>query len=75
MPAVRWSWKFDGDGHAEQIVFAVQESTEDVVFDVSSIQPIWARYVHHTLCFELFICFELFPYNCTRLVWCQLLWI
>ena len=57
-------------GHrVEQIAFAVQESTDDFTFDVSSIQPIWTRYLNVSKTGELRYVhyvdtFEQYPYYC-----------
>lgn len=45
-PALRWNWSLPGGKSAEQIVFAIPESSDEFPFDVSSIQPIWTRFVN-----------------------------
>ena len=42
-PAVRWWWRLPKGDYAEQIAFAVPESTEDHTFDAEAQQPIWIR--------------------------------
>ena len=45
-PAVRWWWRLPKGDYAEQIAFAVPESTPDRVFTVSTTQPLWIRYLN-----------------------------
>ena len=45
-PAVRWWWPLPKGDYAEQIAFAVPESTAERVFTVSTAQPLWIRYLN-----------------------------
>ena len=47
LPAARWSWVLaQADTHAEQIAFALPESTARRPFDSDSPQPVWIRYLN-----------------------------
>jgi hypothetical protein len=54
LPAPRWHWQLTSAGtNAEQIAFALPESTARRPFDTNSPQPVWVRYVNASLTGEL----------------------
>jgi hypothetical protein len=54
LPAPRWQWQLTSAGtNAEQIAFALPESTVRRPFDANSPQPLWIRYMNVSLSGDL----------------------
>eukprot|EP01052_Picozoa_sp_SAG31_P019103 SAG31_NODE_1381_length_8580_cov_5.632590_5_plen_834_part_00 len=54
LPAPRWHWQLTSAGtNAEQIAFALPESTARRPFDTHSPQPVWIRYLNVSLAGEM----------------------
>ena len=54
LPAPRWHWQLTSAGtNAEQIAFALPQSTARRPFDTNSPQPVWVRYMNVSLAGEL----------------------